>query len=159
MIVLAGSFLYCLVASVAIVLPAEAYLLGAALASDVSPIWLAAAGAGGQVAGKMLFYLTGRGALDMARLRGRAAVRGRWPARMAAVERWCARNTWGPSAVTAVSAFAGVPPYAVVSVLAGTVGMRWWLFAAVSLLGRFLRFWLLVLAPGLLPAGLLGAWA
>jgi membrane protein YqaA with SNARE-associated domain len=154
--VLLTSFLYCLLAAVVVVLPAEAYLVGAALAWDVAPGWLALSGAAGQVAGKMLFYLVGRGVLDVARVRRRGTAGGRWAERMTAVEAWCRAHAWGPSAVTAVSAFAGVPPYAVVSVLAGTVGMRWWLFALVSLAGRFLRFWALVLAPELLPGELAG---
>ncbi|GAA1624733.1 VTT domain-containing protein [Georgenia ruanii] len=157
MAVLLSAFLYCLLAAVAVVLPAEAYLVGAALLSDVPALALAFAGAAGQVAGKMAYYLMGRGLLDVTRLRRGGRTEGRWAARMTAVEQWCRRHTWGTSAVTAVSAFAGVPPYAVVSVLAGTVGMRWWLFVVVSLVGRFLRFWLLVLSPELLPPGWLGS--
>jgi membrane protein YqaA with SNARE-associated domain len=154
--VLLGAFGYCLLAAVTVVLPAEAYLVGAVLVSDVAAPALALAGAAGQVAGKLAYYLVGRGLLDVARLRGGGRAKGRWADRMTAVEAWCRRHPWGPSAVTAVSAFAGVPPYAVVSVLAGTVGMRWWLFVVVSLAGRFLRFWLLVLSPELLPEGWLG---
>ena len=75
---------------------------------------------------------------------------------MERVTAWCDRHAWGPSAVTAVSAFVGLPPFAVVSVLAGTVRMRWWLFAVIGLAGRFGRFLAILLAPGLLPDGLFG---
>lgn len=75
---------------------------------------------------------------------------------MTAVEEWVRGHSGGPSAVTAAAAFGSIPPYAVVSVLAGTVGMRWWLFALVSLVGRFLRFWALISIPALLPPGLFG---
>lgn len=156
MIVLGGAFLYSLVSALVVVLPVEVYLLGAAVASDVPTALLALVGAVGQVAGKMPFYLVGRGVLDLARVRRQAVARGRWARRMTAVENWAGRHPWGPSAVTGSAAFLSLPPYAVVSVLAGTVGMRWWLFVAVSLAGRFLRFWLLLGVPGLLPPELLG---
>ncbi|SED88284.1 YqaA family protein [Ruania alba] len=151
---LAAALGYCALSAVVMVLPAEVYLLGAALVADVPPVWLAAAGATGQVAGKMLSYLVGRGVLDVARWR--AKPNARWADRIRTVEQWCAAHTWGPSAVTLVSAFAGLPPYALVAVLAGTLRMRWWLFAGLSLIGRFLRFWAVVAVPELLPGTLFG---
>lgn len=156
MTVLAGAFLYSLLTSVVVFLPVEVYLLGAVVASDVGAVPLALVGAVAQVAGKMLFYLVGRGVLDLAHVRRQGAASGRWAQRMTAVEEWARRHPWGPSAVTAAAAFVSVPPYAVVSVLAGTVGMRWWLFALISLVGRFLRFWAIVSVPELLPPGLFG---
>ncbi|MPV36602.1 YqaA family protein [Georgenia subflava] len=156
MTVLLASFFYCLLSAVAVVLPAEVYVVGVALATDVAPGWLALAAALGQVAGKMLYYLVGRGVLDVARLRRRGTAGGRWAQRMTTVERWCEEHVWGPSAVTLVSAFAGLPPYAIVSVLAGSVRMRWWLFALLSVLGRFARFWAILQVPHLLPDALFG---
>ncbi|MHB1065679.1 MAG: VTT domain-containing protein [Georgenia sp.] len=137
-------------------LPVEVYLVGAAVTADVAAIPVALVAAVAQVTGKMPFYLVGRGVLDLAHVRRRGAATGTWARRMTAVEEWARSHPWGPSAVTAVAAFGSVPPYAVVSVLAGTVGMRWWLFALVSLVGRFLRFWALMSIPVLLPPGLFG---
>ena len=151
---LAAAFGYCALSAVVMVLPAELYLLGAAALTDSADIWLALAGAVGQVAGKMLSYLVGRGVLNTARLRSRA--KGRWVERMTRVEEWCAAHEWGPAAVTFVSAFSGLPPYALVAVLAGSLRMPWWLFAGVSLVGRFLRFWAVVSIPHLLPGTLFG---
>ncbi|WP_159621879.1 YqaA family protein [Ruania rhizosphaerae] len=151
---LAAAFGYCALSAVVMVLPAEAYLVGAALVTDVPPLWLALAGAIGQVAGKMLSYLVGRGVLDVARWRARPNKR--WRERMRRIEEWCTRHAWGPLAVTGVSAFAGVPPYALVAVLAGSVRMRWWSFAAISIVGRFGRFWAVVSIPHLLPDVLFG---
>jgi membrane protein YqaA with SNARE-associated domain len=68
---------------------------------------------------------------------------------------WCEQHAWGPVAVTLVSAFSGVPPFAVFSVLAGSLRMPWWLFLPAGLVGRFARFLAILLAPGLLPDGLL----
>ncbi|MBZ2199267.1 YqaA family protein [Occultella gossypii] len=156
MLELAAAFGYCLLSAIVIVLPAEVYLLAVALVSDVPAVWLALAGAVGQVAGKMLYYLLGRGVLDLAHLRKRSTAKGRWVDGMDRVEAWCRRHVWGPSLITAVSAFAGVPPYALVSVLAGTVRMRWWLFALISVAGRWLRFWAVMAVPHLLPDALFG---
>ena len=151
---LAAAFGYCALSAVVMVLPAELYLLGAAALTEGNGVWLALAGALGQVAGKMLSYLVGRGVLNVDRFRSRA--KGRWAERMAQVEQWCAEHEWGPAAVTFVSAFAGLPPYALVAVLAGSLRMPWWLFAGVSLVGRFLRFWAVVSIPHLLPGTLFG---
>lgn len=152
---LAAAFGYCALSAVVMVLPAELYLLGAAALTDhVAGVWLALAGALGQVAGKMLSYLVGRGVLSTERLRSRA--KGRWVEWMTRVEEWCTAHEWGPGAVTFVSAFAGLPPYALVAVLAGSLRMPWWLFAGVSLVGRFLRFWAVVTIPHLLPGTLFG---
>ncbi|WP_168211700.1 YqaA family protein [Ruania zhangjianzhongii] len=151
---LAAAFGYCALSAVVMVLPAELYLLGAAALTETGGIWLALAGAVGQVAGKMLSYLVGRGVLSTKRLRSRA--KGRWVDRMTRVEQWCTAHEWGPAAVTFVSAFAGLPPYALVAVLAGSLRMPWWLFAGVSLVGRFLRFWAVVSIPHLLPGSLFG---
>ncbi|UFU05111.1 YqaA family protein [Ruania halotolerans] len=151
---LAAAFGYCALSAVVMVLPAEVYLVGAAVVADVPPVWLAAAGALGQVAGKMLSYLVGRGVLDVARLRAKPSAR--WAERIRTLERWCSRHAWGAAALTLVSAFAGLPPYAVVAVLAGSLHMRWWVFAGVSLVGRFGRFWAVVSIPHLLPEALFG---
>ncbi|MFP5346872.1 MAG: VTT domain-containing protein [Actinomycetes bacterium] len=152
--VVVGTFLFCLLSAVVPVANAELYLLGVSVATDTSPVALAVAAALGQMLGKLLFYLVGRGALDLSRLRRKGTAKGRWSERMDRVQAWCDRHAWGPTAVTAVSAFAGLPPFAVVSVLAGTLRMRWWLFAGVGFVGRFGRFLAVLLAPGLLPEGL-----
>ncbi|UFU04243.1 VTT domain-containing protein [Ruania suaedae] len=151
---LAAALGYCALSAVVMVLPAEAYLVGAAVVTDAPPLGLALAGAIGQVGGKMLSYLVGRGVLDLARLRVRPNER--WRERMRRVEQWCAEHSWGPLAVTGVSAFAGAPPYALVAVLAGSLRMRWWVFGATSLVGRFARFWAVVSVPHLLPDALFG---
>lgn len=155
-VVAVGTFFYCLLSAIVPVANAEVYLVGVALTTDSPPLLLALAAASGQVLGKMAFYLLGRGVIDVSRLRRHARTGGRWTARMAGVTAWCGQHPWGPSAVTLVSAAAGLPPFAVVSVLAGTLRMRWWLFALCGLVGRFVRFLAVLLAPGLVPAGLLG---
>ncbi len=149
--VVVGTFLYCVLSALVPVANAEVYLVGVAVTTDAPNVLLALAAASGQVLGKMAFYLLGRGVLDVSRLRRHARTTGRWTERMTRVREWCARHPWGPSALTVVSAVTGLPPFAVVSVLAGTLRMQWWLFAVCGLAGRFVRFLAVVEAPGLLP--------
>ena len=57
----------------------------------------------------------------------------------------------GPCAATAivafVSALVGVPPFFLVSILAGALGMNFWLFFLTGLVGRCLRLTLIVESP------------
>jgi len=154
-VVVAGTFLYCVLSALVPVVNAEVYLVGVAVTTDSPGVLLALAAAAGQVLGKMAFYLLGRGVIDVSRLRRHARPGGRWTERMARIQEWSGAHPWGPSALTLVSAVAGVPPFAIVSVLAGTLRMRWWLFAACGLVGRFARFLAVVEAPGLLPESFL----
>ncbi|MFC4022004.1 VTT domain-containing protein [Micromonospora sp. GCM10011542] len=107
----------------------------------------------GQTAGKLLLFEaarrgTGRLAQKLThRSRsGRAAARdARWAGR---IRRWLSRRRTALPTVL-VSAAVGVPPLAVVSLAAGTAGLRHWEFAVACLLGRVLRFALLVLPAAL----------
>jgi membrane protein YqaA with SNARE-associated domain len=154
MAVAAGTFGFALLSALVPVLNVEAYLLAAAVTSDAPAALLAAVAAAGQMGGKMLYYLMGRGVIDVARLRRRSTAKGRWAQRMDAVRAWCERHTWGSVGLTLVSAFVGLPPFAVVSVLAGSLRMPWVLFLVAGLVGRYGRFLAILLAPGLLPGGL-----
>lgn len=129
----------------------EAYLVTVALASDTVP-WLAAAAASvGQMTGKMLFWLVGAGLLQVRRVQRKGTASGKWAERMQRLTAWCDAHWWGPSLITLASGFSGFPPFAVWSLLAGTIRMRWWLFLVLGLIGRFGRFLVIMLAPGLLP--------
>lgn len=154
MVDIAAAFGYCLLAGLVTLLPSEVYLFGAAALTTVPGYWLALAGAGGQTLGKLAYYLVGRGVLNPDRFRARA--KGKWVDRMDRVEKWCHRHTAGTAVVTFISSFSGLPPYALVAVLAGSLRMRWWVFALLSLVGRFLRFWAVVEIPELLPGPLFG---
>ncbi|PTA43244.1 VTT domain-containing protein [Micromonospora sp. RP3T] len=107
----------------------------------------------GQTAGKLLLFEaarrgTGRLAQKFAhRSRsGRAAAgSARWAGR---IQRWLSRRRTALPTVLA-SAAVGVPPLAVVSLAAGTAGLRHREFAAACLAGRVIRFALLVLPAAL----------
>jgi membrane protein YqaA with SNARE-associated domain len=46
--------------------------------------------------------------------------------------------------VLLASAFAGLPPFMVMSVVAGVLRVRLWLFIGTGLVGRFFRFWIVL---------------
>jgi membrane protein YqaA with SNARE-associated domain len=150
---LAGTFAYCLASAVVWVLNAEAYLLVAAATMSTPAPLLALAAAAGQVSGKMLFYLLGLGAVRTPWLQRRAVVKGRFVAWMRRLAGWCEEHPTRAFALVAVSASVGLPPIAATSVLAGTLRMRWWVFALTALAGRFARFLAVLQVPGLFGYG------
>ncbi|MEV4119704.1 VTT domain-containing protein [Micromonospora sp. NPDC049645] len=107
----------------------------------------------GQTAGKLLLFESarrgsGRLARTVAKRRKsrRAASRAaRWTG---PIRRWLSRRRSAVPTVL-VSAALGVPPLAVVSLAAGTAGLRRWEFAVACLSGRVIRFALLVLPAAL----------
>jgi membrane protein YqaA with SNARE-associated domain len=110
---------------------AEAYAI---LAATRSHAWLAVllvlALAIGQTAGKLVLFESAR----------RGA--GRWAAKLAD-SRWAGRAT-GPFVVLG-SATLGLPPLAIVSLAAGAAGQRRLTFGVLCLVGRTVRFVVLVL--------------
>jgi membrane protein YqaA with SNARE-associated domain len=126
----------------------EVYLLGAvAVVDDGALVAMAVAAAVGQTLGKIPYYYVGRGTISTPWLKRRAATPGKWSER---VSRWRAkaeaRPAWG-AGLLALSSFASVPPFMVVSVLAGVLRMNLVLFCAITFVTRTARFLILVLAP------------
>ena len=100
---------------------------------------LVVAAAAGQMAGKSLMYWLGRGARYAPGERQRRVI-----------DRWRGRFERAPRAViffVLLSAFTGIPPFYVVSVLAGAVRANFAAFVAAGTTGRFLRFAVLAMFP------------
>ncbi|MEH1166914.1 VTT domain-containing protein [Micromonospora sp. CPCC 205539] len=134
------------------VVNAEAYAVLAGRPGGYAVIVVVAL-AVGQTAGKLLlFEAARRGTGRLARRLARRGQSGRVAARAARwaepVRRWLSRRRTGLPAVL-VSASVGVPPLALVSIAAGTAGLRHWEFAVACLLGRVVRFALLALLSAL----------
>ena len=114
---------------------AEAYGM---LTATRSHAWLAVllvlALAVGQTAGKLVLFESAR--------RGAGRWTGRWSAKLAD-SRWAGRAT-GPAVVLG-SATLGLPPLAIVSLAAGAAGQTRWTFGVLCLVGRSVRFAVLVL--------------
>ncbi|MEU8116741.1 VTT domain-containing protein [Micromonospora sp. NPDC048947] len=103
----------------------------------------------GQTAGKLLLFESARrGSGRLARTVAKREKSGRAAARAARwtepIRRWLSRRRTALPTVLA-SAAVGVPPLAVVSLAAGTAGLRRWEFAVACLSGRVIRFALLLL--------------
>ena len=118
----------------------EAYLGVRAAVASVSGIWvLSLVAALGQMLGKLVWYYLGASALSWGWVRRRAEQ----PKNAARLELWRARTHERPvvaGALVFLSAFTGVPPFAVLSVLAGQLRMSLMLFVGLGLAGRWLRF-------------------
>lgn len=134
----------------------EAYLVAVDVLGEVNPLTCALAAALGQMIGKTAFWYVGAGLLNVERITRKGRAKGRWSARMEKVQAWCERHWWGPAVMTLISGVIGVPPFAVWSVMAGSLRMPLWLFWVVGLVSRFIRFWAVMQAPGLLPDSLVG---
>jgi len=149
------------------VVSVELGLVAMARASAVPDWLLALAAAVGQVGGKTLWYLVGAGVISRMPGWHRRAGRGRrprapsarralWAVRLAALQAWVGERPWGPGALNFVSALTSVPPFAVYSVLAGTLRMPLPVFLVTGLAGRYLRLLAVLGAGGQLLGWLLG---
>ncbi|MFD3688024.1 hypothetical protein ACFWTE_24775 [Nocardiopsis sp. NPDC058631] len=148
MIETALAFVVALVSGAVPVLSIEIYLVGAVVAMDDGALVAMAAAAGlGQTLGKLPYYYVGRGTIAVPWMRRRAQTPGKWAERAEGWRRKAEdRPLWGAGLV-AVSSFASVPPFMVVSVLAGVVRMHVVLFSAVTFVTRTARFLIVVFAP------------
>ncbi|RCV51939.1 VTT domain-containing protein [Marinitenerispora sediminis] len=128
----------------------ELYLVGAAaLLDDGALVAMAVAAGAGQTIGKIVYYYLGRGALDVPWLRRRAERPNRWTRRIAAWRERAERRPVWAAGLVAVSSFSSVPPFMVVSVLAGTIRMPLAWFVVITMVTRTARFVLLVYVPDL----------
>ena len=118
----------------------EAYLALLAAVSDVGSVWvLALTAAVGQMFGKLLWYRIGASSLGWGWVRRKVEK----PKARARLELWRARTHQRPvvaGALVFVSAVTGLPPFAVLSVVAGQLRMNLTLFLGLGLLGRWVRF-------------------
>ena len=123
------------------VLNAETYLAVSGVATPVTVLWVAAALALGQTLGKVTLYeaarrgsawVSGHGGARHRRVRFGAGLTTRLTALL--------RRPWLGGVTVLVSASVGIPPLAVVSVLAGAAGVNRVGFVCACLVGRTARF-------------------
>jgi membrane protein YqaA with SNARE-associated domain len=118
----------------------EAILGVRAAVAEVEGIWLLAfIAAVGQMVGKIIWYYLGASALHWGWIRRKVEQ----PKNAARLEVWRERTHDRPfvaSALVFVSAVSGLPPFAILSVLAGQLRMNLLLFCVIGLVGRWLRF-------------------
>ena len=116
--------------SFAVVAAGSAPALGVALALAV-----------GQTAGKLVLFESARRGNERWKVRDESSRRARWTAR---VGPWLTSPRTGPPVVL-LSATLGLPPLAVVALVAGACGQRRGLFGVLVLVGRGVRFAVIVL--------------
>jgi membrane protein YqaA with SNARE-associated domain len=118
----------------------EAYLAVRAAVSEVSSVWtVALMVAAGQMAGKLVWYYLGASSLDWGFVRRKLDK----PKAQARLALWRTRTRDRPvlaGALVLVSAVGGIPPFAVLAVVAGQLRMNLMLFVTLGLAGRWLRF-------------------
>jgi membrane protein YqaA with SNARE-associated domain len=118
----------------------EAYLGVRASVSAVDTVWLLGFTAAlGQMAGKLVWYYLGTSSLHWPWVRRRIET----PKARARLDLWRTRTRERPvlaAGLVFVSAFTGFPPFAIVAVVAGQLRMSLTGFFVLGLLGRWLRF-------------------
>ena len=120
-------------------IPIEAYL-GAAVSESTQAWWaLALAATFGQMLGKIAIFLLGRQSMQWSWLQKRMAKYN--------VEKYVVRLTEAAErrpiamdGIVLVSASVGLPPFAVISLVAGQLNMSLTRFLVIGSVGRFVRF-------------------
>ncbi len=122
------------------VLNIEAYLAVRAAVTQVDALWLLALVAAlGQMVGKLIWYQIGASSLGWSWVRRRIEK----PKVAASLELWRSRTHQRPvlaGSLVLLSAVVGLPPFAILAVVAGQLRMSLGLFLGLGLLGRWLRF-------------------
>jgi membrane protein YqaA with SNARE-associated domain len=98
----------------------------------------------GQMTGKSMMFFGGRGVKFL--------QRGRMKERIDEMGERMRRRNGAIGSMLFMSAAIGLPPFYLVSVASGLVGVAFAQFATIGFLGRFVRFSLVVLFPHLIKA-------
>ncbi|MBK0868069.1 MAG: VTT domain-containing protein [Saccharopolyspora sp.] len=129
----------------------ELYLVGVLSTVEGLNWWaLGLAAAVGQMLGKTLFFLAGRGGFSLGRRLGRmteAREGGRWAALLEKFHSRTEQHPWWGLGVLFVSAVLSFPPFTVLCFLSGAAGLPLLGFLAVSLTGRAIHFLIVAGAP------------
>lgn len=137
---LLSTFGICLLSALFPLINAEAYVAGLAAVHEGSPLWpVALVGAFGQTFGKLAFFYLGRSSLNWGWIR-RKTESPKWQARMARWQRRTQDNMWSVTGLISASAVLGLPPLAIISVLAGQLRAPVVPFVLAVFTGRTLRF-------------------
>ena len=140
MTLLLSTFGICVVSALVPLVNAEAYLGGVAILGSGVGIWaLSAVAAIGQMVGKVVWYFVGASSLRWRWVRRRVEAPS-WQARYATWQRRTRGSPWLVGGLVFASALVGLPPFAVISVLAGQLAVPLPLFVVAGLVGRWLRF-------------------
>lgn len=141
-----------LLCAVVVFIPIEVVLAAGGANAELGPALLALAAAASHTLGKMAHYWLAAGMIRSQRVREllakaagkrRAERLQRWQdsplfAHLGGVSGWLV--SWSAAAFS-------LPPYALMPFFAPTLRQAWWHFASASLLGRWLRFYVVIAVP------------
>jgi membrane protein YqaA with SNARE-associated domain len=134
-----ATFAWCMASGLVPVINAELFLVAVAAVTPTPRLWvIVALATAGQMIAKTFMYLVGRGVFRLP-LASRRLDLARWSERVA---RWRSKDL-----LVFVSAAVGLPPFYVISILAGVVRLPYVRFLGCGLAGRLVRFTVLVAVP------------
>lgn len=139
---LLGTFLFSIASALVPVLNVEIYLAALPNVEERAFEFAVVAGTG-QTLGKILWFYAGIHSMKLSWLKRKMETE-KW---QASYLKWHQRIVGRPvlaGTITFVSAFSGFPPLAIIAVLAGSLRMNLTLFIGTTLVGRILRFWLVL---------------
>lgn len=139
---LLGTFLFSVASALIPVLNVEIYLAALPNVEERAFEFAVVAGTG-QTIGKILWYYAGVHSMKVSWLKKKMETE-KW---QASYQKWHRRIVGRPvlaGTICFVSAFSGFPPLAIIAVLAGSLRMNLPVFIGTCLVGRILRFWLVL---------------
>jgi len=126
------------------ILNIEVYLGAIGTQTSTATIFgLSVAAAFGQTLGKIVWYVAARRSIDSAWMQSKLDK----PKVRETFDRWEERTNGRPGYAAGIlfaAASIGVPPLLVMAVIAGSLHMRFWVFAISCFVGRTMRFYLLL---------------
>ncbi|MFW6774935.1 VTT domain-containing protein [Nocardioides sp. CPCC 205120] len=125
------------------VVNAEAYLAGVGALGSGGLVLLSIAAGAGQTLGKLVWYEVARRGVQTEWAQKKLSG----PKVQRVYQRWTERmegRPWYAAAIMFVSALGGVPPLLVMAAVAGALRMRREVFLVSVLVGRSIRFWLVL---------------
>lgn len=134
-------------------------LLGAEITPAQAPLY-AVVGGIGQTIGKVIWYVIAMKSVNSGWVKRRLEA----PKMKATIEKWHDRTEskpWIAASIMFAAAFGGIPPLLAMAVVAGVIRMPMWVFVPTTLIGRTLRFWLILVGGDFVGQGwdwMLGLW-
>ncbi len=139
---LLGTFLFSVASALVPVLNVEIYLAALPNVEERAFEFAVVAGTG-QTLGKIIWFYAGIHSMKVSWLKRKMETE-KW---QASYLKWHRRIVGRPvlaGTIVFVSAFSGFPPLAIIAVLAGSLRMNLPVFIGTTLVGRILRFWLVL---------------
>lgn len=146
---MAGTFFYAIASALVPVLNLEIYLGAVAAEVPHMPLWaLGLLAGGGQMVGKCIWYYAGTHTTRIPWIR-RKMEKEKWQKSYAKWSGYAGRHGH-TGFICFAAAVVGIPPFAVISVMAGSLRMNFAVFTVTGLVGRSIRFWAVLAGVGLI---------